>query len=295
VQLERRLVPLADGRTIDVLSAGPDDGFPVVMHTGTPSGLVAESALVAASRERGLRYIQPARPGYEGSTPRPGRRVGDVASDVAQVLDALGATEFVSIGHSGGGAHSLACAALLPGRCLAAASVAGLPPYGADGLDWVAGMGPENVTGWDMVTQGGDAYISYLEKEAEQFREVTGEQVAAAMGGLVSAADARILTDEFAAEVAESFRGAVREGIAGWRDDELSFIADWGFTLDALAGRVAIWQGGQDNMVPFSHGQWLAAHIPDARVHLEPCEGHLTLIASMDRILDDLLDLAGRR
>ena len=61
------------------------------------------------------------------------------------MLDALGAGQFVSIGFSGGGPHSLACAALLPGRCLAAASVAGVAPYGVEGLDFLAGMGPENV------------------------------------------------------------------------------------------------------------------------------------------------------
>ena len=105
-----------------------------------------------------------------------------------------------------------------------------------------------------------------------------------------------MLTGEFADDLARGLRGAVRNGIAGWRDDDLAFVADWGFPLDAPRRRVAIWQGDQDKMVPFAHGQWLAAHIPGARVHLEPGAGHLTMtVTAIDRILDDLLDLAGRR
>jgi pimeloyl-ACP methyl ester carboxylesterase len=290
----RLLIPLPDGREIDVLTTGPEDGFPLVVHGGTPGGLVVDSRIAAAATDRGLRFVLTARPGYEGSTPRPGRRVRDVAADVAGVLDALGAGAFVSIGMSGGGPHSLACAALLPGRCLAAASVAGVGPYRADGLDFLAGMGPENVTEFGLAVRGAEALTPYLEKEAVALREVTGEQVAAAFGGLISAADAGVLTGEFAAELAASLRAAVREGIAGWRDDDLAFTVDWGFSLDTLAGRAAIWQGDQDRMVPYAHGQWLAAHTPGARVHLEPGAGHLTMIVTaIDRILDDLLDLAG--
>ena len=69
----------------------------------------------------------------------------DVAEDTAAVLDELGTDTFVTVGWSGGGPHALACAAALPGRCLAAASIAGVAPYAAKGLDWLAGMGPENV------------------------------------------------------------------------------------------------------------------------------------------------------
>ena len=163
MQTERRLVRMADGRDIDVLTAGPEDGRPLVVHEGTPVGLVLNARLGNAAAERGLRPVLAARPGYERSTPRPGRRVGDVAADVAAVLDELGAREFVTIGFSGGGPHSLACAALLPERCLAAASVAGVAPYDAAGLDFMAGMGPENVEEFQLAARGAAALTPFLE------------------------------------------------------------------------------------------------------------------------------------
>jgi pimeloyl-ACP methyl ester carboxylesterase len=121
VDTERRRLTRPDGRVVEFLVAGPADGLPLVLHEGTPCGLVLYPPTVRAAGIRGLRVILAARPGYEGSTPRPGRRVVDVAGDTAAVLDDLGAGTFVTLGWSGGGPHALACAAALPGRCLAAA------------------------------------------------------------------------------------------------------------------------------------------------------------------------------
>jgi pimeloyl-ACP methyl ester carboxylesterase len=296
METERQLVRLADGRDIDVLTAGPGGGLTLVVHQGTPAGLVLNEKIGRAAAERGLRVVQASRPGYEDSTPRPGRTVADVVADTAAVLDTVGADTYVSIGFSGGGPHTLACAALAPERCLATASVAGAAPFSAEGLDFTAGMGPENIEEFGLAAQGAEALTPYLDKEAEAMRDVTGEQVIAAFGGLISGADAAVLTGQFADELAQGLRGALRNGIAGWRDDDLAFVKDWGFPLDALSGRAAVWQGDQDKMVPFAHGQWLAAHVPGAHVHLEPGAGHLTMtVTAIGRILDDLLDLAGQR
>jgi pimeloyl-ACP methyl ester carboxylesterase len=294
--IERRKASLADGRDTEFLVTGPQDGLCLVVHEGTPSGLVLNAKVAGAAAERGLRLVVAARPGYEDSTPHPGRTVADVIPDLAAVLDDVGVAEFVAVGFSGGGPHSLACAALLPERCLGAASVAGVAPYTAEGLDFLAGMGPENLEEFGCAVRGADVLTAYLEREAGALEAITGEQIVAALGGLISAADAAVLTGEFADDLARSLRGSIRNGVAGWRDDDLAFVADWGFPLSALTGRVAIWQGDKDNMVPFAHGQWLAAHIPGARVHLEPGAGHLTMtVTAIGRILDDLLDLAGGR
>jgi pimeloyl-ACP methyl ester carboxylesterase len=289
-------VYLAGGRQLEVVATGAEDGLPLVMHNGTPGGPVAYAPMVEAATRRGLRLVICARPGYAGSTPRPGRRVADVTGDVAAVLDELGAGRFVTVGRSGGGPHALACAARLPGRCLAAATLAGVAPYGAEGLDWLAGMGAGNVAEFGAALAGEEELTSFLEPEAAELATITGPRVADGFGSLASPADKAAATGENADFLAASFRTAVRTGIVGWRDDNLAFTTDWGFSMaDVGAGApVAIWQGDQDLMVPFAHGQWLAAHVPGARAHLLPEEGHLTLALSFGAIVDDLLDLAGR-
>jgi pimeloyl-ACP methyl ester carboxylesterase len=295
VDTERRSVTRPGGRVIEFLVAGPADGLPLVLHEGTPCGLALYPPTVQAAAIRGLRVILAARPGYEGSTPRPGRRVVDVAQDTAAVLDELGADGFVTAGWSGGGPHALACAAALPERCLAAASIAGVAPYAAPSLDWMAGMGPENVAEFGAALAGQAELTAFLDREAATMGSVTGPDVAQAFGGLVIEADQAVLTGEFADHVATLLRTALSSGIAGWRDDDLAFTRDWGFSLTPEPPlRAAIWQGDQDRMVPFAHGQWLAAAIPGARVHLMPGDGHLSMtISAFDQILDDLLDLAG--
>jgi pimeloyl-ACP methyl ester carboxylesterase len=286
-----RQVGLPDGGSLEVL-ADDGDREPLVFHWGTPSAAVWFEPLATAAARAGLRLVTYSRPGYAGSTPRPGRSVADAAADVAAILDAVGADTFVTMGWSGGGPHALACAALLPDRCVAATSLAGVAPYAADGLDWLAGMGPENVEEFSAAVEGERALTAALLKMATDLETIQGAEVAAALGGLVSDVDKRALSGEFADALAESLRRAVSAGVAGWRDDDLAFTRSWGFDLDSIRRPVAVWQGGQDRMVPFSHGQWLAAHIPPAHAHLYPDEGHLSLaVSSLDRIVADLAEL----
>jgi pimeloyl-ACP methyl ester carboxylesterase len=81
--------------------------------------------------------------------------------------------------------------------------------------------------------------------------------------------------------------------VVGVRDDGLAAMRPWGFDLASIRVPVAIWQGRQDAMVPYEHGEWLAAHVPGAEAHLFEDEGHLSLVAQMDVILNDLKRLAG--
>jgi pimeloyl-ACP methyl ester carboxylesterase len=119
---------------------------------------------------------------------------------------------------------------------------------------------------------------------------VTSVDLAGAMSDLLSTVDRDWLIRGFPPFLTGSLRESVGNGVAGWRDDDLAFVRDWGFPLGAGPVPVAIWQGGQDRMVPYAHGEWLAANLPGSTAHLLPDEGHLSLVAGRyEEILDKLL------
>jgi pimeloyl-ACP methyl ester carboxylesterase len=171
------------------------------------------------------------------------------------------------------------------------ATIASVAPYGIAGLDWLQGMGPENVAEFEASVRGEQALVEFLEAEALGMRALTGAQVADSLGGLVADVDRAALVQEFADALAGSFRGSVSNGIAGWRDDDLAFARPWGFEPKSIGVPVAIWHGAKDRMVPFSHGRWLAANVRGAHSRLLDDEGHLSLLNRGDRIVEDLVEL----
>lgn len=290
-EARRLTVRAAGGRDLEVLVEGPESGAALLFHVGTPCAAVGIRQISEPAAKHGLRTITYSRPGYGSSTPQPGRNVAAAAQDSEAILDALGAQHFLTLGWSGGGPHALACAALLPERCSAAATIAGVAPYGVANLEWLAGMGPENVTELGAAVEGEAPLVEFLEGEAPGMRELTGAQLAEALGGLLSDVDRAALTGEFADALAASFRDAVSAGVAGWRDDDLAFAGPWGFEVTNISVPVAVWQGAEDRMVPFSHGRWLAANIKGAHARMLDDEGHLSLVNHGDRIVEDLVEL----
>jgi pimeloyl-ACP methyl ester carboxylesterase len=285
---------LADGRSLDVWvdePPGAEGLTPLVFHSGTPASGYGYEVFASQARARGLRMVGWSRPGYGSSTRLPGRRVSHVVADTAAVLDHLGATRAYMAGHSGGGPHALACAALLPDRVFATALIAGVAPFEAEGLDFLAGQGPENHEEFAAALAGEPELAAFLEPVRQQILGLTGPDVAAMFGELVDDVDRAAITGDYAAWLADQMREGVRESSAGWLDDDMSFTRPWGFDLDAITSRVHVWQGAHDRMVPFAHGEWLAEHLGNPCIHLHREHGHMSLaVAGFPQILDSLVD-----
>src|SRR3954454_3879785 len=177
-------VTTPEGLRLEILTMGPPDGYPLVYHSGSPSAAVRYAGFEPALEQAGLRLVTYSRPGYGESNPRPARaepwRVADDVRDTVAILDDLGIGEVVTLGWSGGGPRALACAALLAARCRAAVSLAGVAPYGEPGLDWTAGMGPENVRDFEASLRGRQALEPLIAEQAADLAGVSAAELAGA-------------------------------------------------------------------------------------------------------------------
>ena len=274
-----RDVTTPDGRTLRVHDAGAASGRVLVAHHGTPSAGNRYRTEIESAGAKGLRLIAYDRPGYGGSTPSPGRSVADAAGDVAAILDALGVERFATYGWSGGGPHALACAALLPDRCAAVATLSGVAAFDAPDLDFLAGMGEGNIEEFGVAQEGKEPLTELCRAQAEAMIAATPEELAGALRPHLSDVDAAALTGDVAEFLHGTIVDARSERVDGWVDDDLAFLAPWGFDLGDVRTPALVWQGDQDLMVPHGHSDWLRAHIAGAEGGVIAGEGHITLYA----------------
>ena len=282
---ESLTIDTGDGRLLDALVSGPPGGTVLVLHTGTPCGLVPLPAGLDPA-PMGIRTVLYARPGYGRSTPQVGRTVADAAGDAAAVLDALEADKFLNLGWSGGGPFALACDALLADRCLATAVIAGIAPYTeaevsspvrawyeADEDNQLAFAG--DIEGF---RQSVDAFVAQLASaEAENIAAETN-----------SDADRRFFSQGYAEWVASFVRAAGVSGSYGAADDYLATFRDWGFPLAGIR-QVTLWQGTEDQFVPPFHTEWLRDHLPQAELRTLEGEGHNSIVGHLPEIIDTVI------
>jgi pimeloyl-ACP methyl ester carboxylesterase len=272
-----RAVRTPDGRTLTVEDVGDPAGRVVLVHDGTPNSRHLYGPWVADAAGRGLRLISYDRPGYGGSTPQPGRSIADCAGDVRAICATLEIDRLAVWGWSGGGAHVLACAALLPDLVAAAASLASLAPYGAEGLDYFAGMGQDDVDDTRLLLTDREAARAKIDKDREELLAASAGDLAQAFGSLAAPVDAAVLQGGMAAWLAYAVHEGLAPGSQGWWDDSCAHVGPWGFELAGITVPVLLLHGRQDKFVPFGHGQWLATHIPGVEARLLDNDGHLTL------------------
>jgi pimeloyl-ACP methyl ester carboxylesterase len=266
---------LTDGRRLHVYDTGADGAaaaLVVFWHHGTPNIGAPPEPLFPAAAKLGIRWVSYDRPAYGGSTPNHGRNVASAAADVASIADELGIEQFAVMGHSGGGPHALACAALVHKRVLGAVCVSGLAPLNAQGLDWFAGMAPAGAAELRAAAAGPAALESYFattEFDPEVFTPADHAALAGEWSWLGAVAGQ-----------------AIKGGTGGMVDDNLAYVAPWGYDPGHASGPVLILHGVQDRVAPSSHAEWLARHVPSSELWLRPVDGHVSVLSSGEAALE---------
>jgi pimeloyl-ACP methyl ester carboxylesterase len=262
-----------------------------VFQYGTPGTRWLSPQLVCAAGSADFELLVIDRPGYGTTSRRPGRRVVDVVEDLRTVLDSLLWDRFAVWGGSGGAPHALAIAARLSNRVTACASVVGLAPYDAPGLDWYAGMSAGNVEEFQAAAQGERTYRPLVERlaaDAMDSIEDGGLQVSEEYA--LPDSDRRALAARHEEDgYLERMEQTYRYGVEGWLDDCIAFTRPWGFEPSELTTPTSVWYGPADVLASREHPEHLLSVIPGARRH-ELSGGHILDTHDLAAIYDWLAD-----
>ncbi|MEZ0340234.1 alpha/beta fold hydrolase [Mycobacterium sp. pV006] len=278
---------LPDGRRLGYAEFGDPSGPVVLWFHGTPGGR-RQLPIVGrrAAETLGLRVVLVERAGAGLSDAHRYHQIGDWASDMAHVADALGAERIGVAGLSGGGPYALACAAMpaLRDRVAAVAILGGVTPS----------VGPEaSCRGAIALAQRMSAVTAALRRP---FAAVTAAMLTPviplahlAYTGLAAAmpeGDKRVFANpEIEAMFIDDIVRVTNGRFQALLDDARLFGRDWGFRLADVDVPVRWWHGDADSIISLEDAQVAAAHLPDVDLLLMPDESHLGGFAKADDVL----------
>src|SRR6476620_3255634 len=264
-------VAVGGDRQIGFAEFGAPPGRTIFWLHGTPGArrqIPIEAR--AYAEEADIRLIGIDRPGIGSSTPHQYENVLEFAEDLRTIADVLGIGKMAVVGLSGGGPYTLACAAAMPERVVAAGVVGGVAPtIGADSI----GGGLRGNLGTRVAPLLAVAKVPIGMVATTLIRLIRPfGGPAADLYGLVSPpADRALLArPEIKAMFLDDLLNGSRRQMAAPFYDVIAFAGDWGFRLDEVKVHVRWWHGDADHIVPYAHGQHVVWRLPDAELFPMP-------------------------
>jgi pimeloyl-ACP methyl ester carboxylesterase len=279
---------LADGRVLAWRWWGAAGGTPVLRLQGTPASRLIRNPDPSIQSDLGVRYLMADRPGYGGSTRKPGRCVADVTDDLVALLDAQGLDRVPVMGTSGGGPHALAIAARHPDRVSAVSVVVGAAPLVQAEIEQLVGV---NAGGYAAAQKGWPALHDYLVPIRERLLGDAGMQ-----GVLHDAppADRAIMESPAWQRLSrENLAESLRQGAEGWADESLALNFNWDFDPRDVKATVTWWHSEDDKNAPLSAARRVAAQLRSLDMHIWHDEGHFASLVHDREIVRELIERAG--
>jgi pimeloyl-ACP methyl ester carboxylesterase len=279
------LLTLTDGRSISFAEYGRASGATVFYFHGAPSSRLDLVGLEQSLVERDVRVVAPDRPGYGGSTPQPGRSLGDWPDDVAAVADHLQLDRFAVMGMSAGGPYAVASAALLPERVVGLGVVCGVTDRGS----WPEAWEDFPAERAEVLSSGEEAVLAWLQ---ESFG-LDGSGFPVTAEGL-SPPDAALFEDaDWVRWMTATINEALGQGLLGWAQDAALSAQPWPFDPGAITVPTWVLHGEQDTFQPIDHGRHTAELISHATFVAYPEHGHLSIDNELPELATHLATLLG--
>ncbi len=288
-------IAVGDDRQIGFAEFGDPQGRAVFWLHGTPGArrqIPMEARVYAEKRQ--IRLIGIDRPGIGSSTPHQYDTVFAFADDLRTIADTLGIDQMEVVGLSGGGPYTLACAAGMPDRVVAAGVIGGVAP--TTGPDAIAGgvMGSVGLRVAPLLQVAGGP-IGLAASVLIRLVRPLASPAADLYGRVSPEADRRLLArPEIKAMFLDDLLNGSRKQMAAPFADVVVFARDWGFRLDEVKVPVRWWHGDHDHIVPFEHGQHVVAKLPDVELYHLPGESHLAGLGRAEEILGTMVALWDR-
>jgi pimeloyl-ACP methyl ester carboxylesterase len=287
-------IAVGDDRQIGFAEFGDPQGRAVFWLHGTPGARrqIPMEARVYAEQQQ-IRLIGVDRPGIGSSTPHQYDTVFAFADDLRTIADTLGIDKLLVIGLSGGGPYTLACAAAMPERVVAAGVLGGVAP--ARGADAIGGgvMAFGTVVAPLLEVAGGP--IRLAASALVRLARPVASPALDLYGRMSPEADRRMLArPEFKAMFLDDLLNGSRKQLAAPFADVVVFARDWGFRLDEVKVPVRWWHGDHDHIVPFAHGEHVVSKLPDAQLYHLPGESHLAGLGYAEEILGTMMEVWDR-
>lgn len=287
-------IAVGDDRQIGFAEFGDPQGRAIFWLHGTPGArrqIPMEARVYAEQRQ--IRLIGVDRPGIGSSTPYQYDTVFAFAEDLRTIADTLGIERFEVIGLSGGGPYTLACAAAMPDRVVAAGVLGGVAPV--RGVDAISGGISTLISAAAPVVQIAGAPLRLVASTLIRLIRPVAEPALYAYASISPEADRQLLVrPEFKAMFLDDLLNGSRKQLAAPFADVVVFARDWGFRLDEVKVPVRWWHGDADHIVPFDHGQHVVSRLPDAQLTHLPGESHLAGLGRAEEILDSMVELWNR-
>jgi pimeloyl-ACP methyl ester carboxylesterase len=288
-------IAVGDDRQIGFAEFGDPQGRAVFWLHGTPGArrqIPMEARVYAEKRQ--IRLIGIDRPGIGSSTSHQYDTVFAFADDLRTIADTLGIDKMEVIGLSGGGPYTLACAAAMPDRVVAAGVIGGVAP--TMGSDGIAGglMGSVGLRVAPLLQVAGGP-IGVVASALIRLIRPVGSPAVDLYGRVSPEADRQLLArPEIKAMFLDDLLNGSRKQMAAPFADVVVFARDWGFRLDEVKVPVRWWHGDHDHIVPFEHGQHVVAKLPDVELYHLPGESHLAGLGRAEEILGTMVGLWDR-